>query len=73
VADYELVQEVSDGVIVIARPDHSERKLCLKALLTVPKDKLLGVVLNCVDDWFLWRTNNYSYYSQPNSRPTIHA
>jgi capsular exopolysaccharide synthesis family protein len=64
VADYELVQQVSDGVIVIARPDHSERKLCLKALETVPKDMLVGVVLNCVDNWFLWRTNNYGYYAE---------
>ncbi len=64
VADYELVQMVSDGVILVAKPDHSERKTCLKALQTVPKEKLLGVVLNCVDDWFLWRTNSYGYYSQ---------
>jgi capsular exopolysaccharide synthesis family protein len=64
VADYELVQQVSDGVVIIARPDHSERKLCLKALQTVPQDLLLGVVLNCVEDWFLWRTNSYGYYAE---------
>lgn len=63
VTDYELVQEASDGVVVVARPDYSQRKSCLKALETVPKDKLLGVALNCVDDWFLWRTSNYAYYS----------
>ena len=64
VADYELVQLVCDGVVLVARPDHSDRKTHEKALQAVPKEKLLGLVLNCVDNWFLWRTHGYEYYSR---------
>jgi capsular exopolysaccharide synthesis family protein len=66
VADYELIQAAADGVIFIARPDHSRRAGCLDAIKSIPKDKMLGVVLNCVEDWFLWRNQDYYYasYSQ---------
>lgn len=62
VTDYELVQVICDGVIVVARPDHTGRAGCAKVLQTVPKEKLLGVVLNCVEDWWLWKTPAYEYY-----------
>ena len=62
VADYELLQLVCDGVIVVARPDHSDRRAFFKVLETVPREKLLGVVLNCVEDWWLWKTPVYGYY-----------
>lgn len=64
VADYELLQLTADGVIIVARPDHSERNSCLKAIGAVPKEKLIGIVLNCVEDWFLWRSAPYGYYSR---------
>jgi protein-tyrosine kinase len=62
VADYELLQLVCDGVIVVARPDHSDRRAFFNALEAVPREKLLGVVLNCVEDWWLWKTPVYGYY-----------
>lgn len=63
VADYDLIQAACDGVVVVIRPDHSNRRLCRKALEGVPKEKLLGVVLNQVEDWFLWRAqDSYSHY-----------
>lgn len=62
IADYELIQMVCDGVIVIARPGHTDRNMCSTLLRTVPKEKLLGVVLNCVEDWWLWKTAQYGYY-----------
>jgi len=62
VADYELTQAASDGVIVVLRPDHTLRKECRRALGVVPSDKLIGVVLNCVKDWWLWRHHSYAYY-----------
>lgn len=64
VADYDLLQLACDGVVLIARPDHTNRQLWRKALETVPKSKQLGVILNCVEDWFLWKTHGYYYYSQ---------
>ena len=68
VADYELVQQICDGVVVVARPDHTPREACLKILQTIPKNKLIGVVLNCVEDWWLWKTPAYGYYKN-NSKP----
>ena len=61
-ADYDLLQATCDGVILIVRQDHSERPLVGGALGAIPKEKLLGVVLNCAEDWFLWKHAAYSYY-----------
>jgi capsular exopolysaccharide synthesis family protein len=65
VADYELLQLASDGVIVIVRPDHTERAGCLNALQTIPRQKLVGVVLNAVEDWWFWKAPNSGYYPKP--------
>jgi capsular exopolysaccharide synthesis family protein len=62
VADYELLQASCDGVVLVVRPDHTKRQACMKAIGTIPKDKLIGVVVNCVSDWFLARSD-YSYYN----------
>ena len=62
VTDYDLIQAVCDGVILVARPDHTKRALLTKAVASVPKEKFLGVLLNCVDDWFLSKHNNYGAY-----------
>src|SRR5689334_122887 len=62
VADYELIQLACDAAIVVVRPDHSSRTACLKALEIVPRDKLIGVLVNCFESWWLRKTNNYSYY-----------
>jgi Mrp family chromosome partitioning ATPase len=65
VADYELIQAVCDGVILVMRPDFTNRQLCKIAFDFVPKDKFLGVVLNCVPDWSpgKYSGSNYYYYS----------
>jgi len=62
VADYDLLQLACDGVVLVVRQDHTNRGLCQRALDTVPKAKQLGIVLNCVEDWFLWKTQSYYYY-----------
>jgi capsular exopolysaccharide synthesis family protein len=62
VADFDLVQVACDGIVLVVRPDHTDRKTFTKVLETVPKDKLIGTVLNCVEDWFLYKTQNYGYY-----------
>lgn len=61
-ADYDLIQLACDAAILVARPDHSNRAAFRKALETVSPDKMLGVVLNCVENWWLWKTPAYSYY-----------
>lgn len=62
VTDYALVEEVCDGTMVVVRPDHTDRRTCVKAIHSVAKGKLLGTVLNCAQDWFLSRTHDYYGY-----------
>jgi receptor protein-tyrosine kinase len=63
VADYELIQEECDGVLLVIRPDHTARKPCFQAIRAIPPEKLIGVLLNCVPKWFLNREYQYSEYS----------
>jgi capsular exopolysaccharide synthesis family protein len=62
VADYDLVQAVCDGVVLVVRPDHTNRRLYETALKIVPKTKFLGMVLNCVPDWSLAQHGGSDYY-----------
>ena len=62
VADYDLLQLACDGVVLVVRQDFTNRRLFQRALDIVPKAKQLGIVLNCVEDWFLWKTQGYYYY-----------
>src|SRR5581483_150312 len=68
VADYELLQAASDGIILVARPDHTNRLGFSKALELVPEAKLIGVVMNCVPEWFLGRNYYYAPYYYGNGR-----
>jgi capsular exopolysaccharide synthesis family protein len=69
VADYDLIQAACDGVILVIRPDHTDRTLCMKALETVPKAKFLGVLLNCVPEWSLARHAGADYYYYAGAKP----
>jgi capsular exopolysaccharide synthesis family protein len=62
VADYALIQDVCDGVILVVRPDWTNRDLCRQSLDLVPKAKFLGVLLNCVPDWPLAGRGGADYY-----------
>lgn len=64
VADYELLQKICDAMVVVVRPGRTNRRACAKVLETVPKEKLLGIVLNGVEDWLFWQTPAYGYYSK---------
>jgi capsular exopolysaccharide synthesis family protein len=61
VADFELIQIAADGTILVVRPEHSKRSACLQAIENIPKDKFLGVMLNCAADWFLSKRSSYGY------------
>ena len=63
VADYELIQASCDGVIIVVRPEHTDRTLVSKAFELIPEKKRLGVVLNCAYEWFLWKTHESYYYA----------
>ncbi len=69
VADFQLVQQVCDAVLFVLRPDHTKRSLLEKALSAVPKEKLLGTVLNAVPDWFLWNIRESYYASKDETEP----
>lgn len=63
VADYSLVEKVCDHTMLVVRPDHTVRKPCFDALEKVQRDKFLGVVLNGIEEWPLWKSpDRYDYY-----------
>ena len=62
VADYALIQDVCDGIILVVRPDYTDRNLCRQSLDLVPKAKFLGVLLNCVPDWAPLGQGGSDYY-----------
>jgi len=62
VADNDLIQATCDGVVLVVRPDHTNRQLYEKALKVVPRAKFLGVVLNCIPDWSPGRHGVSDYY-----------
>jgi capsular exopolysaccharide synthesis family protein len=57
-----------DGIILVARPDHTGRQELNDALMGTPEAKLLGVVLNCHSRWFL-NNKDYRSYSRYYSKP----
>ena len=61
VADFELIQIAADGTILVVRPEHTKRAACMQAIDTIPRDKFLGVLLNCAADWFLNKQSSYGY------------
>jgi|GEM_PF-2179316 len=61
-ADFALVQAAADGVVLVARQDHTNRMLWMRAVESVPAEKMIGVVMNCVKPWFLGRSGGYYQY-----------
>ena len=63
VADYDLIAQGCDGVILVVRPDHTNRALCLRALEKT-RNKLLGVLINCTTDRMLQKQYISHYHSR---------
>jgi Mrp family chromosome partitioning ATPase len=62
VTDLDLVAAVSDGVILVVRPEHTNRKQLNDAMKDLG-GKVIGIVLNGCEDWFLWSPDgSYSHY-----------
>ena len=62
VADYDLIQAQTDSVVVVVRQDVTHRASCNKALQSVPQEKLLGVIMNSAQEWFLAKSTGYYHY-----------
>lgn len=63
VAEYSLLQERSDGLLLVIRTDHTERSLISGSLQSIPKDKLLGSVINGYKESLFWKKRGGYYYS----------
>jgi hypothetical protein len=50
---------------MVLPPDYTNRTRCLNALTSLPSEKLVGVILNCVEDWFLVKGDSYYSYARP--------
>jgi protein-tyrosine kinase len=60
VADYDLIARDCDAALLVVRPDHTNRGLCVRAIEKTRK-KLLGVLINCTADRALLK-QYMSYY-----------
>jgi capsular exopolysaccharide synthesis family protein len=61
VADFDLVNAVCDGVLIVVRPDHTNRKAFTKAIERVAPERVIGVLINAVEDWVFCKSEA-SYY-----------
>jgi capsular exopolysaccharide synthesis family protein len=62
VTDFQLIEPMCDGIIAVIRIDHTNRTVLQNMLFEIPPGKLIGIVLNSVEEWFFWRSRGYSYY-----------
>jgi capsular exopolysaccharide synthesis family protein len=65
VTDFDLLQDVADGVVLVMRPDHTNRTVGNKVIESIHPDRLTGVVMNCAPEWFGTRPfghDSYQYY-----------
>jgi protein-tyrosine kinase len=62
VAEYSLLLEFSDGLILVVRKGHTIRSLLYRAVEATPKDKLVGTVINDYRESFFWKQRNDYYY-----------
>lgn len=61
-ADFDLIQEQVEGVVLVVREDHTNRMLWMRAIQNIPADKMIGVIMNCVQPWFLGKSFGYYQY-----------
>ena len=62
VADFKLVQEVCDGVMMVVRPDHTNRSAFMKAIESDGQQKLLGTVINAYENSLFWKRPDSAYH-----------
>jgi capsular exopolysaccharide synthesis family protein len=62
VAEYSVIQATCEGILLVIRVDHTKREMYRLALRAIPPAKFLGVLVNCVPDWWLSNYPAARYY-----------
>jgi capsular exopolysaccharide synthesis family protein len=62
VADFELVQEACEALVLVVRADHTAKLQYKRAIENIAKEKLIGIVMNCATKWLLWRPSMEDSY-----------
>lgn len=62
VADFNLIKVRCDGTVLVVRSDHTDRSAFFETV-RANKDRLLGVIVNAVDPWFLWKAGRADYHN----------
>ncbi len=62
VAEYGLLLEGVDGLILVVRKGYTVRSLLYRAIESIPKEKLVGTVINDYKQSFFWKQRNDYYY-----------
>jgi Mrp family chromosome partitioning ATPase len=74
VSDYRLLQDAVDGVLLVVRTDHTNRSLLTGALDAIPREKLIGAVVNSHRDSFLGKQRiDYRYLGYYSSKEGKHV
>ncbi len=61
--DMQIIAGIVDGIIMVVRSEGPSRSVVKNALASLPKDKILGVVLNGMKTrWSTSYLNGYGYY-----------
>lgn len=61
-ADFDLIQAQVEGVVLVVREDHTNRMLWMRAIQSIPSEKMIGAIMNCVQPWFLGKSFGYYQY-----------
>jgi capsular exopolysaccharide synthesis family protein len=63
VADSDLILQVTDGVVLVVRPDFTTRSRCLSTLASISATALIGVILNGVSKPYMGKGGAYYSYA----------
>jgi len=69
VAESDWIIRRTDGVLLVVRLGQTEHSSLRDTLELIPKDKLLGAVVNCSFQWLFWKTRDYSAYYRDTETP----
>ncbi len=61
-AESDWIIRRTDGVLLVVRLGQTEQTALKDTLSLIPKEKLLGAVVNCAFQWLFWKTRDYSEY-----------